>query len=88
MSHIFLLTHLASSLLVADPEEADEPGPVGQQRAQHAGQRGEEEAGRPPGDPCLEQDEAEAQREPDSEVHNSGKNWSDFSNKQCATCGG
>lgn len=45
MSHIFLLTHLARGLLVADPEEADEPGPVGEQRGQQAGQRGEHEAG-------------------------------------------
>ena len=71
MIHHFLLTHLARGLLVADPEEADEPGPVGEQRGQQAGQRGEDEAGRPPGHAHLQQHEAEAQPEADREVNNS-----------------
>ena len=67
-----MLTHLAGCLLVADPEEADEPGPVGEQRGQQAGQRGEDEAGRPPGDAHLQQHEAEAKPEADREVNNPG----------------
>ena len=67
---MLMLTHLAGCLLVADPEEADEPGPVGEQRGQQAGQRGEDEAGRPPGDAHLQQHEAEAQPEADREVNN------------------
>ena len=64
------LIHLARGLLVADPEEVDEPGPVGEQRGQEAGQRGEDEAGRPPGDAQLQQHEAEAQPEAGGEVNN------------------
>ena len=69
---MLMLTHLAGCLLVADPEEADEPGPVGEQRGQQAGQRGEDEAGRPPGDAHLQQHEAEAKPEADREVNNPG----------------
>ena len=50
----------------------DEPGPVGEQRGQEAGQRGEDEAGRPPGDAQLQQHEAEAQPEAGGEVNNPG----------------
>ena len=69
---IFCWRHLSRSLPLAAPEEADDPGPVGEQRGQHAGQRGEDEAGRPPGDANLEQDEAEAQPEAGGEVNNPG----------------
>ena len=50
----------------------DEPGPVGEQRGQQAGQRGEHEAGRPPGHAHLQQYEAEAKPEADREVNNPG----------------
>ena len=66
------MTDLTRGLLVTEPEEVYEPGPVGEQRHEDADQRGEDEAGRPPGQAHLQQDQAEAQREASHEVNSPG----------------
>ena len=66
------LTDLTRGLLVTDPEEVYEPGPVGEQRHEDADQRGEDEAGRPPGQAHLQEGQTEVQREASHEVNNPG----------------